>query len=365
MPSSVINSDDGVVSGTSGLKSSGGDDGVLVFQSKGTETARINTDKQIVAAAGTNSLPALTTTGDLNTGIYFPAADTIAFAEGGAEAMRIDSSGNVGIGTTSPDERLDVSGTGDIKLQIQTTSTGSGANVGLSLNASTEGSWTIQTGNAVSDGLRFYDVQAGSERARITSGGDFLVGTSTSSGRLAVRGAGTGANQALYIENSAPARLLSVREDGYTQWGVATNSPYNFGVSTSTKAMYMDSSGGFGFNSSIRAAKTNIESAPPAGWIADLDIVTFNYRLKNESGDYSDEYSDEIRWGVIAEDAETVCPDFCSYDSAGKLDGFHYDRLIPVLVKAIQELKAINDAQAQRIETLEAKVSALEANNGA
>jgi len=216
-------------------------------------------------AAGTVSAPSITTTGDTNTGIYFPAADTIAFTEGGTESMRIDSSGNVGIGTsspaskldvsggsaqsvmtlsttgaspgalirllgatsnyknwaigstavavngalefvpsttnggttfttpamiidssgnvgigtTSPDERLDVSGTGDIKLQIQTTSTGSGANVGLSLNASTEGSWTIQTGNAVSDGLRFYDVQAGSERARITSGGNFLVGTTT------------------------------------------------------------------------------------------------------------------------------------------------------------------------------------------
>ena len=83
MPSSILNSDDGVISGTSGLKSSGGDDGVLVFQSKGTETARINTDKQIVAAAGTASLPVLTTTGDLNTGIYFPAADNIGFATGG------------------------------------------------------------------------------------------------------------------------------------------------------------------------------------------------------------------------------------------------------------------------------------------
>jgi hypothetical protein len=53
MPSSVINSDDGVISGTSGLKSSGGDDGVLVFQSKGTETARINTTGSV--AIGTTS----------------------------------------------------------------------------------------------------------------------------------------------------------------------------------------------------------------------------------------------------------------------------------------------------------------------
>ncbi len=83
MASSILNSDDGVISGTSGIKAVGGDDGVLVFQSKGTETARVNTDKQIVAAAGTASLPVLTTTGDLNTGIYFPAADNIGFATGG------------------------------------------------------------------------------------------------------------------------------------------------------------------------------------------------------------------------------------------------------------------------------------------
>jgi hypothetical protein len=52
----------------------------------------------VVAAAGTALLPSITTTGDLNTGMWFPAADTIAFSEGGVEALRIDSSGNVGIG---------------------------------------------------------------------------------------------------------------------------------------------------------------------------------------------------------------------------------------------------------------------------
>jgi hypothetical protein len=54
----------------------------------------------VSAGAGTVSAPAITTTGDTNTGIFFPAADTIAFSEGGAEAMRIDSSGNLGLGVT-------------------------------------------------------------------------------------------------------------------------------------------------------------------------------------------------------------------------------------------------------------------------
>jgi hypothetical protein len=55
----------------------------------------------IVAAAGTALLPSITTTGDLNTGMWFPAADTIAFSEGGVEALRIDSSGNLLVGKTS------------------------------------------------------------------------------------------------------------------------------------------------------------------------------------------------------------------------------------------------------------------------
>jgi hypothetical protein len=68
---------------------------IIGFSEGGAEVARFNADAQFVAAAGTALLPVITTTGDVNTGIYFPAADTIAFTEGGVEAMRIDSSSNL------------------------------------------------------------------------------------------------------------------------------------------------------------------------------------------------------------------------------------------------------------------------------
>jgi hypothetical protein len=69
-------------------------------------------------AAGSASAPAITRTGDTNTGIFFPAADTIAFAEGGIETMRLDSSGNLGLGV-SPGVKLDI-GSGTLRIKNAT-----------------------------------------------------------------------------------------------------------------------------------------------------------------------------------------------------------------------------------------------------
>lgn len=52
-------------------------------------------------ADGTALLPSITNTGDLNTGMWFPAADTIAWSEGGAEAMRLDANSKLLVGTTN------------------------------------------------------------------------------------------------------------------------------------------------------------------------------------------------------------------------------------------------------------------------
>ena len=71
-------------------------------------SALIDDAGNVLAGAGLVGAPAFSTTGDTNTGIFFPAADTIAFTEGGVESMRINSSAQVGINTTSPAFPLDI-----------------------------------------------------------------------------------------------------------------------------------------------------------------------------------------------------------------------------------------------------------------
>jgi hypothetical protein len=116
---------------------------------------------------GSAAAPSMTFIGDTNTGIFSPGADTLAFVEGGTEAMRIDSSANVGIGTSSPSSKLHVAGGSGSTIR-NTASAGSSWFVGSNVD-----SYILH--NESNTPMLF--TTNGTERARIDSSGNLQLST--------------------------------------------------------------------------------------------------------------------------------------------------------------------------------------------
>jgi hypothetical protein len=144
----------------------------------------INGTTGVSGVDGSSTAPAFQGT-DTDTGLFYPAADTVAFGTSGSERMRINSSGNVGIGTTGPGVRTlaVVSATDKSTVGVF-----SGASYGVRIGTIAAVGGVIEgvdtTGISsyqplVVGGSQVQFTTSGTERMRITSGGTVMIGTTT------------------------------------------------------------------------------------------------------------------------------------------------------------------------------------------
>ena len=210
-------------------------------------------------SAGTVSLPAITTTGDTNTGIFFPAADTIAFTEGGVESLRITSAGDVGIGTNSPSVKLHVDGTGTQYIKLS-----SSTNSNFIQTFATSGS----TGQEYKSVYRFVDTDAG-ERMRIDSSGNVGIGATSAGNKLQIsNGGANGVEFDVALASGTESKMLSINRtsSAYTPLNYDA-SLHKFFISGGQK-MQLDASGNLLVGKTavdVTTAGTQLESTGTVG----------------------------------------------------------------------------------------------------
>lgn len=219
----------------------------------------------------------------------------MAFNVGGSEAMRIDTSGNVGIGTSSPASRLHIQGSTDCVL-TNTAQSGSSWFAGTNTAA-----YILH--NASNTPMVF--TTNGTERARISAAGELLVGSATDQGAYNIQCNGTGVWGAAAYVNGSDERI---KED---------IAPITSGLDVVTQ----------------------------------MNPVTYRYK-ESWSKDQS------VQTGFIAQEL-LVAMEGKNYVEGvvqqGGSEGYYsvaYQNIIPLLTKAIQELKAELDATKAEIAAL-------------
>ena len=222
-------------------------------------TSALNVGGVATFAAGSAAAPSITTTGDTNTGIFFPAADSIGFSEGGVEAARFNSSGFLGIGTASPAFRLHVSGSSSQFALISTTDTTSTTGV-LFGDSASDTVGRIEYVHS-DNGMRFYT--NGTTQATLDSSGNLGLGVTPSASsvktfEITAAGntlTGLGGGDIALMSNAyynsgfkyAGSNLATSyrQQDGVHKWNIAATGTAGNAISF-TQAMTLDASGNLG-----------------------------------------------------------------------------------------------------------------------
>ena len=315
----------------------------------------VDCNQRIEASSGTSKYVDIGTGGS---GHYLYGYGNYAmyFGTNGSERMRIDSSGNVGIGTSSPAFPLDVRNSNLNVAKFQQTGSFQPAYMTSTTNLSGVMSETGNQNGLLMNSASNYTTlwTGGAERMRIDSSGNLLVGTTST---LA------GAKFSCYQNNASTSWAAFFQaQNTYGCVGITNTSGtagytaigfYNNGT-TFTQVGYIgvNSSSTSYVTSSDYRLKENI--APMTGAldkVALLKPVTYTWKVDGTLAD-----------GFIAHELAEVCPQAVSGEKDAVDDngnpvyqGIDTSFLVATLTKAIQEQQDIINNLKSRIEALESK----------
>jgi len=248
-----------------------------------------------------------------------------------ANSLTLTSGGDLGIGVTSPSQKLELAGVLRVK-------NGNADTNGLNLSSDAAGVSTINSGYAGAGVLRF--LTSDIEKMRITNAGDLYVGTTT--GTIGTANFGVNVTQAGGI-------FASRNEDGTVAIFYFGGNAGGFRLLGNGNAENTNNS--YGAISDVKL-KENIVDATPK--LADLmQVKVRNYNLIGDT-------TKQI--GVVAQELETVFPSMIDVTLDKEAEGndlgtttksVKYSVFVPMLIKAMQEQQALITQLTARITALE------------
>ena len=259
--------------------------------------------------------------------------DVLSGGAPGSPIMSLVNGGNVGIGTTSPGQKLEVNGITKINtasavweiLQLVNTQGASGAY--MQMVGAPGGTVAIGADATTASTMIFRT--AGTEKARITSGGFLLVGTTSplggnTSSEFKVTGAGSWP-----LTLNANDRGLLIRNSAASS-GIYAYFEYNGGTNNG-QISWSGGTTSYTTTSDARVKK-NIVDAPDAGALIDA--------IKVRSWDFK---VDDMHWryGMVAQELISIAPEAVTVpEDEDKMMGIDYSKLVPMLIKEVQSLRA-------------------------
>jgi hypothetical protein len=253
-------------------------------------------------------------------------------------AISIDASQRIGIGTTSPSNILDIVSASNPTIRITDTTN----NCYTELNATDTVGYV---GTASNHAFAF--TTNNTERMRIDSSGRVCIGVTSAAYSTAcvmnVNVDAVSASGGAWVSKAASTSTAFHMNFQNGNGGVG-------GISTSGSATQYVTSSDYRLKNSITPMTGALAK------IAQLKPVIYKWNSDNSDGE-----------GFIAHELAEICPhavtgekDAIDADGNPKYQGIDVSFLVATLTAAIQELKAINDTQAETINALTARIVALE-----
>jgi hypothetical protein len=245
------------------------------------------------------------------------------------ERMRITSGGNVGIGTTSPTQKLHLYGSGANTQSILLESSIANANAYVIMKNTGKSYITGLSYDIGPNNYLIYDETAAATRLAITSGGNVLIGTTTDNGaKLQVQGSGL---VATFNDTTSGDETIRFLANGTFRGGLGADSVSALKITgTGGIVALVNTVTGIYTPTSDVNKKKDFEDSK-LGLNAILGLKPTLYRMKSEQ-------NTPKNLGFIAQEVREFIPQ--AYVESGSFIGLTEMPIIATLVKAIQELKA-------------------------